>query len=243
MYVQREKPKENKSKAIANSVAQKESNVKQGFGFVDNRPEAEGQRALQRMMNYGQTKASQMMGMQAKLPVITKETEEREGGEPIQKFSSHPKSNKPPEVSLSTEEAEGGHTIERHLITREKAMTRVVNEGQVPSSIWLSESKANEATNRIISKNWFAIKKWANTQGNGQYPNDLIEDNTKGKVFWEDLGDRDSERARLYLYRAKAAPGDAEVEVRVVTCYPEHAAKPADVGPAKKGNIKRTDKW
>ena len=37
MYAQVEKPKENKSRAVANSVAQKKSNVKQGFGFVDNR--------------------------------------------------------------------------------------------------------------------------------------------------------------------------------------------------------------
>lgn len=37
MYAQVEKPKENKGRAVANSVAQKKSNVKQGFGFVDNR--------------------------------------------------------------------------------------------------------------------------------------------------------------------------------------------------------------
>lgn len=40
MYAQKEKPKENKSKAVANSVGQKKSNVKQGFGFVDNRSES-----------------------------------------------------------------------------------------------------------------------------------------------------------------------------------------------------------
>jgi hypothetical protein len=37
MYVQIEKPKENKSRTVANSVGQKKSNVRQGFGFVDNR--------------------------------------------------------------------------------------------------------------------------------------------------------------------------------------------------------------
>ncbi|MBN2730580.1 MAG: hypothetical protein JXR53_15255 [Bacteroidales bacterium] len=40
MYEHLEKPKENKGRAIANSVAQKKRNVKQSFGFVDNRPEA-----------------------------------------------------------------------------------------------------------------------------------------------------------------------------------------------------------
>jgi len=44
MYEQVEKPKENKSKAVVNSVAQKKSNGKQGFGFVDNRPESITQR-------------------------------------------------------------------------------------------------------------------------------------------------------------------------------------------------------
>jgi len=40
MYAQVEKPKENKSRAVANSVAQNKNNTKQGFGFVDNRPVA-----------------------------------------------------------------------------------------------------------------------------------------------------------------------------------------------------------
>lgn len=47
MYAQVEKPKENsfptkrqESRAVANAVTQKKSNVKQGFGFVDNRPES-----------------------------------------------------------------------------------------------------------------------------------------------------------------------------------------------------------
>ncbi len=38
MYEQVEKPKESKSRAVASSVAQNKSNVKQGFGFVDTRP-------------------------------------------------------------------------------------------------------------------------------------------------------------------------------------------------------------
>lgn len=39
MYEQVEKPKENKSKAVANSVYQKKNNVKQKYGFEDNRIE------------------------------------------------------------------------------------------------------------------------------------------------------------------------------------------------------------
>ena len=50
MYAQVEKPKDNKSRAVANSVAQKKSNVKQCFGFVDNRPEVIAQKKLQEMV-------------------------------------------------------------------------------------------------------------------------------------------------------------------------------------------------
>ena len=50
MYERVEKPKENKSKAVANSLAQKKSGVKQGFGFVDNRPETVAQRQLKEMV-------------------------------------------------------------------------------------------------------------------------------------------------------------------------------------------------
>lgn len=46
MYSQVEKPKENRSRAIANSVSQKKIVLKQGFGLVDNRPEAVAQRKL-----------------------------------------------------------------------------------------------------------------------------------------------------------------------------------------------------
>lgn len=47
MYAQVEKPKENKSRATANSVTQKKSNGKQGAGFADNRPETKVQRKSQ----------------------------------------------------------------------------------------------------------------------------------------------------------------------------------------------------
>ncbi|AQS39591.1 hypothetical protein Sps_04506 [Shewanella psychrophila] len=51
MYVQADKSKENKSRAVANSVTQKKNNLKQGCGFVDNRPEVIAQRKLQATTN------------------------------------------------------------------------------------------------------------------------------------------------------------------------------------------------
>ncbi len=50
MYTQVEKPKENKNRAVARFVAQK-NNTSQGIGFVDNRPDTIAQRKLQEMAN------------------------------------------------------------------------------------------------------------------------------------------------------------------------------------------------
>lgn len=49
MYVQVEKTKKKKSRAVTNSVGRKKSRAKQGFGFVDNRPEAIQMRKLQEL--------------------------------------------------------------------------------------------------------------------------------------------------------------------------------------------------
>lgn len=51
MYAQKEKPKENKSKTVANSVVQKKGIGKPMFEFVDNRPETVTQRIQQNAMN------------------------------------------------------------------------------------------------------------------------------------------------------------------------------------------------
>jgi hypothetical protein len=51
MFAQIEKSKENKSRAVANSVVQKRSDGKQGSSFVDNRAEALVQRKLKKMTN------------------------------------------------------------------------------------------------------------------------------------------------------------------------------------------------
>lgn len=53
------KPKENKSRAVANTVTQKQSNVKQGFGFVDNRSKTVLQR-LTPPANIGEARTSHM---------------------------------------------------------------------------------------------------------------------------------------------------------------------------------------
>lgn len=51
MYEQVKKPKENKSRVVANSVAQKRSDERKMVGFVDNRAEAIIQKKLQEKMN------------------------------------------------------------------------------------------------------------------------------------------------------------------------------------------------
>ena len=60
MYEQIEKPKVRKSRSAANSVSQKKSNVIQGFGIVDNRPQSESQKSIQRMKTLAGDKASEV---------------------------------------------------------------------------------------------------------------------------------------------------------------------------------------
>ena len=45
MYAKSEKPKENKSRAVANSVSQQKSRVRQGFGATDNKPISKTQKS------------------------------------------------------------------------------------------------------------------------------------------------------------------------------------------------------
>lgn len=51
MYEKIESPKENKSRSVAKSVAQKKHNGKQKFGFMDNRPEGKQAAQLQGMIS------------------------------------------------------------------------------------------------------------------------------------------------------------------------------------------------
>lgn len=64
MYEQVEKPKENKSRVVTNSVTQKRSNGRKGFSFVDNRPEVIAQRKLQEKAN-NSSQAKQAAQLQA----------------------------------------------------------------------------------------------------------------------------------------------------------------------------------
>lgn len=61
MYTQVKKPKDDKSRAVANSVTQKKSNGKQDFGFVDNRLEAISQRKLFNVVQQNPVNVIQMM--------------------------------------------------------------------------------------------------------------------------------------------------------------------------------------
>lgn len=75
MYAQVEKPKTNtsragwqKSRAVANSVAQMKNNGKQGFGFVDNRPAAIAQRKLQELGKASPAKQASHLQAQGSAP-------------------------------------------------------------------------------------------------------------------------------------------------------------------------------
>ena len=71
MYTQVGKSKKNKSRAVANSVAQKKSVGKQGFGFVDNRLATIAQRESWELINKHTENYSSINQRQAKKPIIS----------------------------------------------------------------------------------------------------------------------------------------------------------------------------
>jgi len=101
MYTQVEKSKENNNRAVANSVSQKKNNLKQGFGFVDNRPEAVAQRKMKKMAdNYS---AQQQQSVQKKenntgLPDNIKSGIENLSGYSMDDVKVHYNSNKPAQL-------------------------------------------------------------------------------------------------------------------------------------------------
>lgn len=64
MYAQVEKSKENKSRAVANSVAQKKNNDQHTLGFIDNRPKGIAQRKQIEITN-NNPRAKQAIQLQA----------------------------------------------------------------------------------------------------------------------------------------------------------------------------------
>jgi hypothetical protein len=61
MQRQTEKPKEDKSRAVANSAAQRNSGGKQNLGFVNNRSQSVTQEAIQQHMNKTEGNVNQLM--------------------------------------------------------------------------------------------------------------------------------------------------------------------------------------
>lgn len=79
MYAQVDKAKENKSKAVANPIAQKKNDLKQGFGFVDNRPESIAQRKMQNLTTrYSKGSQKILHSMQLKSNTTTPKILQRE---------------------------------------------------------------------------------------------------------------------------------------------------------------------
>lgn len=99
MYEQVEKPKENKSKAVANSVTQKKRDLKQGFRFVDNRPEAASQRQIHELANnYSTSQTIQKKENKTGLPDNFKSGIENLSGYSMDDVKVHYNSPKPAQL-------------------------------------------------------------------------------------------------------------------------------------------------
>jgi hypothetical protein len=102
MHKQIEKPKENNSRGGANAVAQKKSSVKQGFGFVDHRPEAIAQRKLIEMVNHSVSERQQPIQKKENntgLPDTLKSGIENLSGHSMDDVKVHYNSGKPTQLN------------------------------------------------------------------------------------------------------------------------------------------------
>ncbi|GAA80814.1 hypothetical protein [Pseudoalteromonas sp. BSi20495] len=165
MYAQVEKPKENtssdhwrKSRAVPNSVAQKKSNVKQGFGFVDNRPEAIAQRRKQGVAN--------SYSVQQLQPIQKKHLPQEAWCE-VQKKQKNIKLTKQLKAEVQVDDKTGEdvgsnrkgtrNTLERELIQRRKISTsvdfgRVKKEGY--DGEWETKKKGGEEPTSSFRENY-----------------------------------------------------------------------------------------
>lgn len=98
MYAQVEKPKANKSRVDANSIAQKKSNGKQGFVFVDNRSESIVQRKMQLQASISSSLPIQKKENKTGLPDNLKSGIENLSGYSMEHVKVHYNSNKPAQI-------------------------------------------------------------------------------------------------------------------------------------------------
>ncbi len=98
MYEQVEEPKENKSRSVANSVAQKKNNVKQSFQFVDNRPESIAQRKMKSQANFSSSLPIQKKENSTGLPDNLKSGIENLSDHSMDDVKVHYNSDKPSQL-------------------------------------------------------------------------------------------------------------------------------------------------
>ena len=209
MYEQVEKSKENKSRAIANSVAQNKSNVKQGFGFVDNRSESKAQKKLQNIMSNNNL---QMMN--------------RNEGTILQRFSVA--GSAPSSIDIDTEDGLGGHTRDRHINKSDDYL--IERAGTVPekmASCYTDDQAAVNMTKKGINKNWGTIKSdWAGNallgaRGNVSYQTDKSGANYFYKIFNHKGKGLNVNTIEIWLRRVRDGGGNAvRDQVHVNTSYP-----------------------
>lgn len=144
MYVQMEKPKENKSRAVANSVAQKKSSVKQGFGIVDNRPESIRQRKLQAQINDHSAKTFQ------KQPNL--EEEQLIQGRSKQNNDSVAQADIPDTLTQLAIQRKEKHAGENHSVIREYVNnTQNATQTTIQRAFTLEESTVKNVVAELIN--------------------------------------------------------------------------------------------
>ena len=161
MYAQVEKSKENsfptkrqKSRSIANSVAQKKGN-NQGFEFVDNRPETVAQRKLQELANNSpQAKQGAQLQLRAnkhaaqqQQPIQKKGNTLKKSGTVVQRYVEI----RAGDATYPTQKVKTGMFNSREATDDEKDKEFFIEQNDTPGSYYHEGVKGPEAVIRVSS--------------------------------------------------------------------------------------------
>ena len=212
MYAQVEKSKENKSRAVANSVGQRENRGQQGFGLVDNRPESKSIEILQCKTK----KYSSLVPQRNSTENLLKST--------IQRFAV---TGAEPDISIIEEDRRGGHTEERHVKKSDRYLKeRAPDTPENMASSYTSLTVANNETKKCIHENWDVIKEdWEGAGLAGKRGNVWYTADTSGKSFFYKIFDHKGKEKiastiRLGLARYRLNGNAVIDEVFVNTSHP-----------------------
>lgn len=233
MYAQVEKPKENKSKAVANSATQKKGHVKQDIGFVDNRSIGLRQKKI--------IEHSKFSG-NIQYPTMRKIAIQRMSLKDFIEWQGYWDKNSIEALIQEGEEEKIGHAFINHLNIGAIELIERVDKGETDGQAATRfEDDPSKMIADILNEHSEAIKNWANKLGG--LPR-LVKEFDKVKVLvWEQSSTSSKGRfvthygkiqVFVFLTRIKSGIANQPDQFHIKTAFP----KLIDISVLKKNTRK-----